>query len=122
LHSGQKIQVVETNSKKHSGTFAGFSDTAISFHDAAGEQNILKQNIRSVKVGGNKRRLRNTLIGGAVGAGVGAGIGAATWEDHGFVGGKGTGAAVCAAFGFVVGLVVGVVLPSHSTIYSANQP
>jgi len=122
LHPGQKIQVVEMDSKKHSGTFVSFTDTAISFQDAAAEQSVPKQNVRSVKVGGTKRRLRNTLISGAVGAGGGAAIGAATWENNGFLGGRGTGAAVCAAFGFVAGIVVGVLLPTHTTIYSASRP
>jgi hypothetical protein len=48
----------------------------------------------------NKHRLRNTLVAG-VGAGVGAGIGAV-------LGGLG-------------GAVVGILLPSHSTIYQVSS-
>jgi len=40
LHSDQKIQVVETSEKKHTGTFASVSDTAITFHDNSGNQTI----------------------------------------------------------------------------------
>jgi hypothetical protein len=81
LRAGQKIQVVEMNSKKHSGTFVNVSDTAIWYKEAAGEQAIQRHDVRSVKLMENKHRLRNTLIGGAVGAGAGAGIGAA-WQGH----------------------------------------
>src|ERR1035437_1589203 len=73
---GQKIQVVEMNAKKHSGTFVHVSDTAISYQETAGEQTIEKQDVRSVKLMKNNPRLRNTLIGLAVGGGVGAGVGA----------------------------------------------
>ena len=121
LQAGQKIQIVDMNSKKHSGTFVNVSDTAVSYHEAAGEQTIQKQDVRSVKLMENKHRLRNTLIGGAVGAGAGTGIGAASWENDGFLGGKGVGAEVGAVFGFVGGAIVGALLPSHKMIYSVNS-
>lgn len=131
---GQKIQVVEMNAKKHSGTFVHVSDTAISYQEAAGEQTIQKQDVRSVKLMKNKRRLRNTLIGlgvgGGVGAGVGAGIGAATFHPCSSQSlciqpvGKGGQTGIAAAFGFAggaaVGAVIGVLSPSHSTIYSVK--
>src|SRR5271155_5409208 len=72
LQAGQGIQIVEMNSKKHSGTFVNVSDTAISYRDAGGEQTVQKLDIRIVKLSKNTPRLRNPLIGGAVGAGVGA--------------------------------------------------
>jgi hypothetical protein len=124
LSAGQKIQVVETNSKKHSGTFVSFTEAAIVYEDTAGGQTIPRQNVRLVKLMENKHRLRNALIGGAVGAGVGAGIGAAKSECSGpdciNVIGRGTVAAIGATIGAAVGAVVGVLLPSHHTIYSMN--
>jgi len=121
LRAGQKIQIVDINSKKHSGTFVNVSDTAIWYQEAAGEQTIQKQDVRSVKLMQDKHRFRNTLIGGAVGAGAGAGIGAASWENHGYLGGRGVGAEVGAVIGFVGGAFVGVSLPSHRMIYSVNS-
>jgi len=121
LQAGQKIQIVDMKSEKHSGTFVNVSDTAISYQEAAGEQAIQKQDVYSVKLMENKHRLRNTLIGGAVGAGAGAGIGAASWENHGFLGSKGVGAEVGAAIGFVGGAIVGALLPSHKMIYRVNS-
>src|ERR1017187_5419709 len=115
LQAGQKIQIVDANSKKHSGTFVNVSDTAVSYKETAGEQTVQKQDVRSVKLMENKHRLRNTLIGGAVGAGTGAGIGAAWHPNDGFFG-PGIYVAVDAAIGFVGGVVVGVLWPSHNTI------
>jgi hypothetical protein len=119
LQAGQGIQIVQMNSKKHSGSFVSASDTAISYRDAGGEQTIQKPDVRTVKLSKNTHRLRNTLIGGAVGAGVGAASVAGVWENSGFVGGKGTGAAIGAGLGFLVGAAVGALIPTHSTIYNA---
>ena len=127
LQAGQKIQIVDMNSKKHSGTFVGVSGTALSYQDSPGEQTIQKQDVRSVKLMKNKHRLRNALIGGAVGAGAGAGIGAATSHPCSSQDlciqpiGKGGVAGMGAVVGFVGGAVVGVLLPSHEMIYSVNS-
>jgi hypothetical protein len=120
LQAGQKIQVIDMNKKKHSGTLVSVSATAISLQEAGGEQSVVKQDVRRVKVSGH-HRLRNTLIGGVVGAGAGAGILAARWESNGFLGDKGTGAAVGAGIGGVVGLVIGALIPTNSTIYSVKS-
>jgi hypothetical protein len=109
LQSGQKIQVVEMNSKKHSGTFLNVSNAAISCQDAAGEQAIQKQDVRSVKLMENKHRLRNAFLAGGLGAGVGAGIGAATFHScasQSFCiqpAGRGSLAGIGAAIGFAGG-------------------
>jgi outer membrane lipoprotein SlyB len=121
LRAGQKIQIVEMTSKKHSGTLVHVTDTAISYDDAEGEQNLRKQDVESVKLLENNRRLHHTLIGAAVGAGAGAGIAAAAWEPHGFLGGRGTGAAVGAVIGGLSGAIVGAAMPSHTTIYRVNS-
>src|ERR1700730_9774692 len=111
LHAGDKIQIVEMNSRKYSGTYTSFSDRAISYQDKAGEQSIQRQDIRRVKLMKNKHRLRNTLMLGGVGAGVGAGIGAATYHPCSApsfcpnIGGRGlptaVGAAICLIGGFI---------------------
>ncbi len=127
LQAGQKIQIVDMNSKKRSGTFVSVSDKAISYQGAAGEQMIQKQDVRSVKLMENRHRLRNTLIGGAVGAGAGAGIAAAADQPCSSQGfcidpiGRGGAAGIGALVGFVGGAVVGVLWPSHKMIYSVNS-
>jgi outer membrane lipoprotein SlyB len=122
LHPGDKIRLVEADSKSVSGAFQSFSDNSLSIQNKAGAQTIDRKDIRSVKLLKNVHRMRNTLIGAGVGAGAGAGIGAAGWESHGFLGGKGAGAAVGAVIGTVGGAVVGAVLPSHATIYTMPVP
>jgi hypothetical protein len=117
LSPGQKIRIVESDSKKHTGAFENISDTAITLRDANGEASIPRQDVRSVKLMRSDRRLRNTLLGLAIGAGAGAGITAAAWESHGFLGGRGDGALVGAAIGGVAGLAIGVSLPTGKTIY-----
>ena len=127
LQVGHKIQIVDMNSKKHSGSFVNVSDTAISYQEAAGEQTIQKQDVRSVKLMENRHRLRNTLIWGAVGAGAGAGIGAAVVRSCSSQSicikpiGRGGLAGIGAAVGFAGGAVVGALLPSHKMIYSVNS-
>ncbi len=127
LQTGQKIEIVDMNSKKHSATFVSFTDTAISYQDSAGERTIQKEEVRSVKLMQNKHRLRNTLIGGAVGAGAGAGIGAAAEHPCSSQSfciqpiGRGGAAGIGAVVGFLGGAVVGVLLPSHETIYRVDS-
>jgi hypothetical protein len=119
LHAGQKIQITETNSKKHSGIFVAVTDTDIRLQESAGEITVAKHDVLTVKLSGN-RRARNTLIGLGIGAGVGAGVTAAAWESNGFLGNKGTGAVVGLAIGGLTGAIVGAVLPGHKTIYNAE--
>jgi len=127
LRPGERIQVIEMNSKKHSGTFVSFSETAIAYQDNAGGQTVPKQDVRRVKLMENKHHLRNALIGGAVGAGIGAGIGAATYQPCSAPSfclpsiGRAGKAGIGLAIGLPVGAVVGFFLPSHHTIYSVNQ-
>jgi|SRR5580700_2024206 hypothetical protein len=122
LRPGQKIQIVAMNSKEHSGIFVSFSEAAIVYQDNAGGQTIPRPDVLRVKLMESKHRLRNFLIGGVVGAGAGAGIGAASWENNGYLGSKGVGAAVGATIGAAVGAVIGALVPTHHTIYSANRP
>jgi hypothetical protein len=126
LHSGQKIQVIDTASKKYSGTFINASDASLAFAQTSGKQNLQKSDIRTVKLMQNKHRLRNSLIIGAVGAGIGAGIGAAVHKGcapNTFcfdIGGKALPAGIGAVIGGAGGLTVGALLPSHQTIYDVT--
>ena len=75
----------------------------------------------------HKHRLRNALIVAGVGAGVGAGIGAALYKpcsSQSFcldIGGAALPAGVGAVLGGVGGAVIGILLPSHSTIYQVTK-
>jgi hypothetical protein len=115
---GEKIQVVERNSTKISGTFLNISDGAISVQQEAGSQAIPRQDVVSVKLMKNRHRLRNTFIGAAIGAGAGAAIGAA-W-NNGFIA-RGVVAAVMAGVILVPGTIVGALVPDHTTVYSVRS-
>jgi len=118
LRLGEKIQVLEENSTKVSGTFLDLSDGTISVQQESGSQAIQRQDVVSVKLMKNKHRLRNTFIGAGIGAGVGAAIGA-SW-NNGFVA-RGVVAAVMAGVILVPGAVVGALVPDHTTIYSVSS-
>jgi hypothetical protein len=118
LSSGQKIQVIETNSKKHSGTFVSVSDTAITFREGNGERSVQRTDVRKVKLQ-NQRRARNVLIGTGVGAGIGAVFGAAVAGNGGFVS-RPAGAAAFGLIGAVFGTPIGLVASTHNTVYSAH--
>lgn len=122
LQAGQTIQVVDVSSKKHTGTFIRVSDTAIAYRTDRGEGSIQRQEVRTVKLMRPSHLLRNTLIGVGIGGGAGAGLSAAAWESHGFLGGKGAGAAVGASIGCLVGGALGASIHrAHSTlIYSSH--
>ena len=116
LQPGDKIQVVETNSKKVSGTFLRVSSDAVSLQSKAGQETIPMENVRNVKLMVAQHRLRNTLIGAGVGAGAGAGIGAATCSA-GCTVGRGAGIGIGAAVGALPGALAGAFFPTHNTIY-----
>ena len=133
LQSGQKIQVVQMNSKKVSGTFLNVSDSGVTVQEKAGEKTIERPDVRIVRLMKNKHRLRNTLIGAGIGAGAGAGIGAASYRQTcgsgntptggtGIICGqpffsKGLDTAFGAAIGLVGGAAVGALWPTSEIIY-----
>ena len=122
LQAGDRIQIFEVNQNSVIGTFVGVTPEGLSIHDKGGSHTIAKQEIRSVKSLRGTHRLRNIAIGAGIGAGAGAGVSAVFWEDHGFLKGKGTGAAVGAVIGALGGTVFGALIPSHATIYAAGAP
>jgi hypothetical protein len=126
LGAGQKIQVLRLDSQKLSGAFLKFSGTGISLREPDGAQTISRPDVRSVTLMENHHRLRNTLIGIGVGAGVGAIAGAAAYRpcsaaQTGFgcldPGGRGLSSGIGAVIGGVGGAIVGVLWPSHKTVY-----
>jgi hypothetical protein len=109
LHEGERIQVLEKNSRKVSGTFLNVSEAAISVQDQAGSQALRRQDIVRVRLMKNKHRLRNAL---------GAALGGAA--NNGFVN-RGVFAAGVAASFSVPGAVIGALVPDHSTIYNVGS-
>lgn len=127
LRAGDKIQVVQMNSKRVTGDFVDVSDAAISMQGKAGPLTIQKQDVTSIKRMKNKHRLRNALIVGGIGAGVGAGIGAATFHPcpptQAFcfqIGGRAVPAGLGAVIGLLGGATIGALSPDHETVYRLN--
>lgn len=118
LQVGERIQVLERNSRKVSGTFLNVSEAAISVQDQTGSQALQKQDVVRVKLMKNKHRLRNAFIGAGVGAGVGAVAGGAA--NNGFIS-RGVFVAVVAVAFSVPGAVVGALVPDHITVYNVGS-
>jgi len=131
LRLGERIRVVDSSHKKHSGVFSSFSDQSVVLRGESGEETIPRENIVAISHSKRSYRLRNVVVSGFAGAGIGAAIGYAgsACNDSrspsrglGSVGGclgptRGAVAAAGAALGFLGGLVVGSAIPSHQTIY-----
>ena len=117
LRAGQKIEVVDMNLKSVKGTFASFSEEAITLATKEGEMVVRRDHTYRVSVPGGKRG-RNALIGLGIGAagGVAAGVGLMERET-GYAG------AVAGTVVFVaaVGAGVGAALPGSRTIYRAPK-
>ncbi len=73
LGVGQKIEVVDMNSRSLNGTFLGFSEEAISLRVGVGEVAVPRANVLRVRLR-QPKRLRNAAIGAAIGVGVGVAI------------------------------------------------
>ena len=123
LHSGEKIELIETGMKKHVGTFSTVTEEAIQIREGSTDVGIPKENVARVTVLDKSHRLRNSLLFGAVGAGAGAGIGAAATRCSSPNSYTGCWRDVAAGIGAVVGLLggagLGAAIPSHPTIYRA---
>ena len=122
LHVGQRIEIVETNLKKHKGTFSTVTDEALQLREGGGDVGVKKENVMRVTRLDKSHRLRNILILGAVGAGAGAGIGAASTRcsnsSDAFCGlGRSIAVGLGGVLGLGGGMGIGAAIPSHPTIY-----
>jgi|ERR1700722_2486027 hypothetical protein len=129
LQPGQKIKVVDLNSKSKIGRFLSVTDSSITLQVKSSPQTIQKQDVKTVRLMKNEHRLRNTFIGAGVGAGLGAGIGAASYRPCKpppnfsscfFDISRGQQAAIFGIVGFVGGAAVGALLPMSEIIYRAG--
>jgi hypothetical protein len=124
LQPGEKIQILEINTTKVSGTFLNVSDAAISLQEGARQEMVQRPDVRSVTLS-KGHRLDNTLLGAAIGFLGGAAIGAALYREPTCAPGalcfkldtRGSDAALGSVIGLIVGTVVGVSRPGHKTIY-----
>jgi hypothetical protein len=123
LHAGQRIEIIETNLKRHAGTFSTVTDESIQLREG-GDVGIKREDVMRVTLLDKSHRLRNALVFGAVGAGIGAGIGAAATRCSNSSGGlnfcgigRGAVVGVATMIGLAGGAGIGAAIPSHPTIY-----
>jgi hypothetical protein len=132
LHAGQRIEIIETNLKRHAGTFSTVTDESIQLREG-GDVGIKREDVMRVTLLDKNHRLRNALIFGAVGAGASAGIGAATHhhvycttpcslQNPNTFFSSSQAAAVGAMIGLTGGAGIGAAIPSHPTIYRIEHP
>ena len=124
LHAGQRIEIVETNLKKHHGTFSTVTDEMLQLREASGDVVVKREDVMRVTLLDKSKRVRNALVLGAVGAGAGAGISAAATRCSSSSGGfnfcglgRGAVVSVAAVIGLVGGTGIGAAIPSHPTVY-----
>ncbi len=125
LRVGQKIEVVDTNLKKHKGTFLSFSEEAISLRVKKEEVAVQREDVFRVSLREKSKRLRNALIGLAIGAGAGvaaAEISVRTDQPIGRFRGEYRSIAyvVLVPVGLGVGAGIGAGFPGYQTIYRAK--
>ena len=127
LHSGGKIELIETGMKKHVGIFSAVSEEAIEMREGSNDIGIRKESVVRVTVLDKSHRLRNSLLLGGGGAGAGAGIGAAASRcsnannTFNFCGlGRSVAVGIGAVAVLLGGAGVGAAIPSHPTIYRAE--
>ena len=120
LRIGQEIEVVDTNLKKHKGTFLSLSEEAISLRVGKDKVAVKRPNVFRVSSREHSKRLRNTLIGLAIGGGIGVAVGAIGDARSG-ESGEHVGAAVFGLLGSGIGAGLGAALPSHQTIYKVKK-
>jgi hypothetical protein len=81
LAPGESIKVALQNGSTTRGKFQSANNTGLMIAAGAGQETLLRENIRSVSVKHNGHRGRHALIGAAIGAGAGLGIGVAIDND-----------------------------------------
>ena len=127
LHAGQRIEVVETNLKKHKGTFSTVTDEAIQLRESSSDVGIKREDVMRVTLLDESHRLRNAFIFGAGGGGAGAGIGAAATRCSSPSGlfnscdFRGIAIGIGAVAGLMGGAGIGAAIPSHPTVYRVEH-
>ncbi len=119
LRPGQKIEVVDLQSRSLQGAFLSFSEERILLRVGRNEVPVQRANVLRV-VSRQPRRLRNAAIAAAIGVGAGLAIAIPLWMVEGATAFPGILAPI-AGSGAGAGIVAVVPLGSR-TIYRAKKP
>lgn len=114
LPSGNQVRVSLTNGRKLRGGVLNVTDDSLVVAVSKSNQTFVRVNIAGVAVKGQSHRGRNALIG--LGAGAGVGLAAGAGVDHACVAdcflGHNIGKIVFTPLGAILGLGVGVAIPT----------
>jgi hypothetical protein len=119
LRAGQKIEVVDSNMKTHSGPFVSASDQAISLRTGKGEESVLRANVVRVSVRDNSHRSRNMLLAAGVLGGIALIPSAIVLGQQSNEGHSCGGCVAAIAAGFGGGAALGAI-PTNRTIYRVD--
>lgn len=119
LRVGQKIEIVDVKMKTLRGTFAGYSEDAISLRTGKAESSLQRTNVVRVGVRDTSKRKRNMLLGIAIGAGGGVAAGLFADAPLRNEGHAPFFAPVLGAGGAGLGALAGL-SPGYRTIYRAE--
>jgi hypothetical protein len=114
LSAGIQIEVRTTGNQRSRGQFTTAEDDALVMMTPSGPQRIPRATVTRISARKPGHRLRNTLIGLGVGAAAGLAVGAeqdASCSPHCFLGNN-LAKAILTPAGALVGLIVGVVIPT----------
>ncbi len=114
MSAGTQIEVRTTGNQRSRGQFTTAEDDALVMMTANGPQRIPRAMVLRISAKKPGHRLRNALIGLGIGAAAGLAVGAgqdASCSPHCFLGNN-LAKAILTPAGAVVGLIVGVVLPT----------
>ena len=98
LKSGQGIEVIESNMKRHGGEFIAATDEVLTLKEKGSEFSLKRGNVARVSTSSGPKRGEHALIGLVAGGPIGAGAGAASGSSTGFLGGSSRGIAALVAF------------------------
>ncbi len=115
LAPGTEVRVTLSSGKPVGGKLQGVASDSLAIQASASRQTLSRGEIKRVEAKGKGRRRRNALIGLAIGAGAGLGIGAAVDRSDAqssFNFHPNIGKAAITPLGAIIGVVVGLAIPT----------
>lgn len=120
LHLGERITIVQKDSKQLTGEFTGVSGESISLRQGKQEVGVERGNVVRVSRLERSKRLRNALIGAAIGAGVGIAIDRSLGVYLRNEGGPETIQSLMWIAPIGLGAALGASVPSYPSVYRAK--
>lgn len=117
LRGGERVGVVESGFKKHTGVLTAVTEQAISLREKTTEISISRANVLRVFKPAPNKRLRNTLIGLAAGVGLGVVLDQTVGRFLRNEGGGDGGRALTYTLPLAGGALLGAAFPAEEVVY-----